>query len=78
MLDGALPITEFNSEYDAELSDADYTTLGGYLFGQLGRLPKVGDRVAVGPLTFEILEMEGRRVKAIRLHQAKPEEAEKH
>ena len=78
VLDGALPITEFNSEYDAELSDADYTTLGGYLFGQLGRLPKVGDRVAVGPFTFEILEMEGRRVKAIRLHQAKPEEAEKH
>ena len=75
VLDGALPITEFNSEYDAELSDADYTTLGGYLFGQLGRLPKVGDRVAVGPFTFEILEMEGRRVKAIRLHQVKVEES---
>ena len=75
VLDGALPITEFNSEYDAELSDADYTTLGGYLFGHLGRLPKVGDRVAVGPFTFEILEMEGRRVKAIRLHQVKVEES---
>ena len=75
VLDGAMPITEFNSEYDADLSDADYTTLGGYLFGHLGRLPKVGDRVAVGPFTFEILEMDGRRVKAIRLHQAKPEQA---
>jgi magnesium and cobalt exporter, CNNM family len=74
VLDGALPITEFNAEYDAELSDADYTTLGGYLFGQLGRLPKLGDRVAVGPFTFEILEMDGRRVKAIRLHQVKVEE----
>ncbi|HTC24705.1 MAG TPA: hemolysin family protein [Gemmatimonadales bacterium] len=75
VLDGAMPITEFNTEYDANLSDADYTTLGGFLFGQLGRLPKAGDRVVVGPLTFEILEMEGRRVKAIRLHQAKPQEA---
>jgi CBS domain containing-hemolysin-like protein len=75
VLDGAMPITEFNSEYDADLSDADYTTLGGYLFGHLGRLPKVGDRVVVGPFTFEILEMDGRRVKAIRLHQAKPQEA---
>jgi len=74
VLDGAMPITEFNSEYDAELSDADYTTLGGYLFGQLGRLPKPRDRVTVGPCGFEVLEMEGRRVKAIRLHQAKPEE----
>jgi CBS domain containing-hemolysin-like protein len=75
VLDGAMPITEFNSEYDADLSDADYTTLGGYLFGQMGRLPKVGDRVVVGSFTFEILEMDGRRVKAIRLHQAKPQEA---
>jgi len=77
VLDGAMPITEFNSEYNGELSDTDYTTLGGYLFGQLGRLPKVGDRMAVGPFTFEILEMEGRRVKAIRLHQAKLEETTK-
>jgi len=77
VLDGAMPITEFNTEYDAELSDADYTTLGGYLFGQLGRLPKTGDRVTAGPFTFEVLEMEGRRVKAIRLHQTKPEEAAK-
>jgi len=77
VLDGAMPITEFNSEYDAELSDADYTTLGGYLFGQLGRLPKPGDRVTVGPFGFEVLEMEGRRVKAIRLHQAKAEETAK-
>ena len=77
VLDGAMPITEFNSEYNGELSDTDYTTLGGYLFGQLGRLPKVGDRMAVGPFTFEIMEMEGRRVKAIRLHQAKLEETTK-
>jgi CBS domain containing-hemolysin-like protein len=77
VLDGAMPITEFNAEYDAELSDADYTTLGGYLFGQLGRLPKTGDRVTVGPFGFEVLEMEGRRVKAIRLHQTKPEETAK-
>jgi CBS domain containing-hemolysin-like protein len=77
VLDGAMPITEFNTEHDAELSDADYTTLGGYLFGQLGRLPKPGDRVSAGPFTFEVLEMEGRRVKSIRLHQARTEEAGK-
>ena len=29
-------------EYDAALDDTDYTTLGGYLFGQLGRLPRAG------------------------------------
>jgi len=74
-IDGSMPISEFNNQFDATLDDADYTTIGGYIFGQLGRLPRVGDRVTVGPLTFELVEMEGRRVKAVRLHTNKPEEA---
>ncbi|MDZ4673720.1 MAG: hemolysin family protein [Gemmatimonadota bacterium] len=66
-LDGAMPITEFNSEYGAELDDADYTTLGGFLFGQLGRLPKAGDQIPTGALNFEIVAMDGRRVKTVRV-----------
>jgi magnesium and cobalt exporter, CNNM family len=75
-LDGALPITEFNTKYDASLDDTDYTTLGGYVFGQLGRLPRPGDRVTVMPHTFEVVEMDGRRVKSLRLHTAAPVEVE--
>ena len=75
-LDGALPITEFNSQYEAALDDTDYTTLGGYVFGQLGRLPRPGDRVTVGPHTFEVMEMDGRRVKSLRLHTAPAVEVE--
>jgi len=74
-LDGSMTISEFNAELGASLDDTDYTTIGGYIFGQLGRLPRPGDRVSVGPFTFEIAEMEGRRVKTIRLHGPKPEEA---
>ena len=74
-LDGSMPISEFNTEYEGALDDTDYTTIGGYIFGQLGRLPRVGDRVAEGPFTFEVVEMDGRRVKTIRLHIARPEEA---
>jgi magnesium and cobalt exporter, CNNM family len=66
LLEGGLPISEFNSEYDRKLDDSDYTTIGGYLFGQLGRLPRPGDRVPVGTDIFEIVEMDGRRVKTVR------------
>jgi CBS domain containing-hemolysin-like protein len=75
-LDGAMPITEFNSKFDASLDDADYTTLGGYVFGQLGRLPRPGDRVTAGPHTFEVLEMDGRRVKSLRHQTVAPAEVE--
>ena len=69
VLDGAMSITRFNAEYDAELRDQDYATLGGYVFGQLGRLPRPGDRLRAGPHLLEVFEVEQRRVKAIRLHQ---------
>jgi CBS domain containing-hemolysin-like protein len=75
-LDGAMPITEFNTKFDAALDDTDYTTLGGYVFGQLGRLPRPGDRVTVAPHTFEVVDMEGRRVRTLRLHTASPAEVE--
>jgi CBS domain containing-hemolysin-like protein len=71
-LDGAMPITEFNTEFEAAIDDTDYTTLGGYVFGQLGRLPRPGDRVTVGNHVLEVVEMEGRRVRALRLHQTEP------
>jgi CBS domain containing-hemolysin-like protein len=69
LLDGAMSIAEFNNDYDATLDDTDYTTLGGFLFGHLGRLPRPGDRVKVPPFEFEIAAMEGRRVRTVRLLQ---------
>ncbi len=70
VIDGAMPISDFNSEYGESLDDTEYTTIGGYVFGQLGRLPRAGDRVKAGSHTLEVVEMEGRRVKSLRLHQA--------
>jgi CBS domain containing-hemolysin-like protein len=66
LLDGSLPISDFNGEHDLQLDDTDYTTIGGYLFGQLGRLPRPGDRITVASDVFEIVEMDGRRVKTVR------------
>jgi CBS domain containing-hemolysin-like protein len=73
LLDGAMPISDFNSEYGETLDDTDYTTIGGYVFGQLGRLPRPGDRVRAGSHALEVVEMEGRRVKSLRLHPAEPD-----
>ena len=59
---GSLTLAEANARCGLALASEDYTTLGGYLFGKLGRLPKAGDRVAVEGGVFEITAMEGRKV----------------
>ena len=72
LLDGAMPISDFNAEYDEALDDTEYNTIGGYVFGQIGRLPRPGDRVPIGTRTLEVMDMEGRRVRTLRLHAPKP------
>jgi CBS domain containing-hemolysin-like protein len=69
---GNTDITELNEHYGLNVSDEDYTTIGGYLFGALGRLPVVGDRVTGGGAVFTVREMDGRRIEslAIDLHAA--------
>src|SRR5207302_11025233 len=69
VLSGAMPVRDVNQIYGLTLDETSYTTIGGYLFGTLGRLPKVGDRVTVRRAAFEIVKMEGRRVGATRLLQ---------
>ena len=71
VLDGALALHDFNEQFAAQLDDTHYATLGGYLFGQLGRLPAPGDRVAADGRVFEIMEMDGRRVKSVRVVESK-------
>ena len=67
VLTGGTEISDVNRALRLQLDDADYTTIGGLLFGKLGRLPKVGDRVTLNGATFEIMEMDGRRVGKVRV-----------
>jgi CBS domain containing-hemolysin-like protein len=67
LIDGATPLGDFNAEHGTSLDDADYTTIGGWVFGALGRLPRPGDRVSAGERVLEVAEMDGRRVKSVRL-----------
>jgi CBS domain containing-hemolysin-like protein len=67
VLPGSMPIGEVNDAYGLGLDEAAFTTIGGLLFGKLGRLPKVGDRISVAGAVFEIVTMEGRRVGTVRL-----------
>jgi len=65
-LPGNLSLDEVGARCGLALASADYTTLGGYLFGKLGRLPKAGDRVPVDGGAFEVVAMDGRRIAEAR------------
>jgi CBS domain containing-hemolysin-like protein len=69
---GATPVSELNSRYGLSIPEDTFTTIGGFVFGRLGRLPQVGDRVTAGNGVFIVREMDHRRIEslAVDLHSA--------
>ncbi len=65
LIEGAMNIREANETYTLTIPEEDYTTVGGYVFGVLGRLPVVGDRVTGGGATFVVRAMDGRRIETL-------------
>ena len=65
LVDGSTHIGELNEHFSLEVPEDGYTTIGGYIFGVLGRLPNVGDRVIAGGAIFTVREMDGRRIESL-------------
>ena len=56
------PLAEFNEYFDTEFESEDVETIGGYLLGKIGHLPKRGESIAVDNLTFKVLNADSRQV----------------
>jgi CBS domain containing-hemolysin-like protein len=71
-INGGTNIGELNSRFDLKVPENEYTTIAGYVFGALGRLPVIGDRISAGGATFIVREMDGRRVESLGMELEKP------
>src|SRR5215216_6359006 len=70
LIPGATNLGELNERFGLEVPDEEYSTIGGFIFGALGRLPVVGDRVTASHAVFTVRAMDGRRIDmlAVDLH----------
>jgi putative hemolysin len=70
LIDGGAAISEVNERFALMLPEEDFDTIGGYIFGALGRVPVPGDAVEVSAetgATLQVEETEDRRVLRVRL-----------
>lgn len=71
-IDGRMNIADVNDRLGLELSDEEYTTIGGLVFGLLGHEPTEGEYIHRDGITFVVDQMEKGRVKMVRaVRQAK-------
>ena len=78
-LDGRLAVDDLAELWDGvpvELEDRDeYDTVGGLVFHRIGRVPRPGDQVDLGPVTLIVETTDGRRVgKLLAISERSPEE----
>lgn len=67
LLPGQMEIGDVNAQYGLTVPEDDYTTIGGYIFGLIGRLPRAGDAVSGAGATWTVREMDGRRIATVQL-----------
>jgi CBS domain containing-hemolysin-like protein len=62
---GTFPIDDFNEQFEVEMPQDDYHTLGGFVFGELGRAPEQGAEVVWNGLQFRVVEVDGARIERL-------------
>jgi putative hemolysin len=67
VVSGQSAIDEVNELLGANLQSDDFNTLGGFVFGLFGRMPKVGEQLKYKNLKLEVLELEGRKINKVKI-----------
>jgi putative hemolysin len=71
VVDARMSIEDVNEELGLHLPTEDFESIGGYAFGQFGRVPLPGDQVPIGDgATLVVEETAGRRLRSVRIKKA--------
>lgn len=73
LVDARLNIDDLNEELDAGLPEGDFETVGGFVFGLLGKEPAVGDKVDYNGWIFTVEAKEDNRLRTIRIETRQPD-----
>ena len=66
LIEGAVSLDDVNAHLGTAISHEEYDTIGGYLFGVIGRMPRIGDGMDEAGFRLCVEELDGRRVALVR------------
>jgi len=67
---GATEVEELEELFDVELAEDDFITVGGLITHELGRLPHKGESLAIKGLVLEVIDVDQKKVKKLRIRRA--------
>lgn len=72
IVDAGIDLDDLNRLLDVDLPTDESDTLGGLVFSKLGEVPVVGEQIEIAPLHVEVLSVDDRRIRKIRLVRVTP------
>jgi putative hemolysin len=67
MVDGATSVGDVNDRLSTRIPDEEWDSIGGFIFGTLEHVPVVGEHVDFEGWRFTVSELEGRRIRKVRV-----------
>ncbi|NIO48489.1 MAG: CBS domain-containing protein [Candidatus Aminicenantes bacterium] len=67
VVSGDAEVEEIEELFDLEFAEEDYLTAGGLITHHLGRLPEKGEQLQIKGLSLEVLEVDQKRIKKLRI-----------
>ncbi|MGE5717421.1 MAG: hemolysin family protein, partial [Acidobacteriota bacterium] len=67
VVSGQSALDEVNELLGTDLQSTDFNTIGGFVFGLFGRMPKAGEQLRYRNLKLEVLEVEGRKISQVKI-----------
>ena len=71
------PVDDFNEYFKTDFSDQEFTTVGGLVLQQFGRIPERDETVNIGPFLVTILNADSRQIKLIKVTSTTPDSGSK-
>ena len=64
-IDARVHADELEDALDVHIPEGDYDTVGGFVFSELGRIPRKGETFALAGVEFTVLDADPRRIKRL-------------
>ena len=70
---GDAEVEKLEKLFDSDLAEDDYITVGGLITHHLGRLPDQGEHIEIKGLAMEVLDVDQKKIKKLRIKKKAPE-----
>jgi len=72
IINAAAHVEKLTELFGVEFDDRDFDTVGGLVVSELGRVPSLGEMLEVRALKIEVLEVDRRRIRLVRIRPRVP------